>query len=169
MRIEQTIITDISSVEKIYTEAIAYQHQQTGYSWYPFSPSFIKQEIEEKRHFKVVTDEDEIAGVFSVMNVDPIIWNDDKGKEAIYLHRMAILNNYRGKNIAKRVVEWAMIEAFKCKKKFIRIDTWASNKKLITYYQNLGFRLIGKKQLPPKSNLPAHYNNIEVSLFEIKL
>lgn len=169
MRIERTVIADIPMVEKIYSEARAYQFQQSGYGWPVFSKSFIENEITEKRHFKVLGKDDEMAGVFSIVKAEPIIWNDKDGKEAIYLHRMAIRNSYRGKNIAKKVVDWAMVEAWKNKKKFIRIDTWANNEALTDYYRKLGFEWIGKKQLPPTSDLPEHYNNIEVNLFEIRL
>ena len=169
MRIERTVIADIPEVEKIYSEARAYQFQQSGYAWPVFSKSFIEKEIIDKRHFKVLDKDDEMAGVFSIVKAEPIIWNDKDGKEAIYLHRMAIRNSYRGKNIAKKVVDWAMVEAWKNKKKFIRIDTWANNEALTDYYRKLGFEWIGKKQLPPTSDLPEHYNNIEVNLFEMKL
>jgi|LSQX01.2.fsa_nt_gb ribosomal protein S18 acetylase RimI-like enzyme len=169
MRIERTVIADIPEVEKIYSEARAYQFQQSGYAWPVFSKSFIEKEIIDKRHFKVLDKDDEMAGVFSIVKAEPIIWNDKDGKEAIYLHRMAIRNRYRGKNIAKKVVDWAMIEAWKNKKKFIRIDTWANNEALTGYYQKLGFERVGKRQLPPQSDLPEHYNNIEVNLFEMKL
>lgn len=62
-----------------------------------------------------------------------------------------------------------MTEAWKNKKKFIRIDTWANNEALTVYCQKLGFERVGKRQLPPQSDLPEHYNNIEVNLFEIRL
>lgn len=62
-----------------------------------------------------------------------------------------------------------MTEAWKHKKKFIRVDTWANNDTLTDYYRKLGFEWVGKRQLPPQSDLPEHYNNIEVNLFEIKL
>lgn len=169
MRIDRTIIADIPTVEMIYSEARAYQFQQTGYGWPVFSKSFIEKEIIDKRHFKVLDKDDEMAGVFSIVKAEPIIWNDKDGKQAIYLHRMAIRNRYRGKNIAKKVVDWAMVEAWKNKKKFIRIDTWANNDALTDYYQKLGFERVGRRQLPTQSDLPEHYNNIEVNLFEIRL
>jgi len=169
MKIECTTTADIPVVEKIYAEARAYQLQQTGHGWPVFSPSFIEKEIIEKRHFKVVDEEDRIAGVFSIVNAEPVIWGDAEGKEAIYLHRMATLDKYRGKSIAKKIVEWAAIEAWESKKKFIRIDTWADNEALTAYYQHLGFKFVKKTILPPESDLPEHYYNIEVNLFEMKL
>jgi ribosomal protein S18 acetylase RimI-like enzyme len=169
MRIKRTILADIPIVEKIYSEARAYQFQQTGYGWPIFSHSFIAQEIAEKRHYRVLDTDDEMAGVFSIVKAEPIIWNDKDGNQAIYLHRMAIRNRYRGNNIAKEVVEWAKTEAWKHKKKFIRVDTWANNDALTDYYQKLGFEWVGKKKLPPQSDLPEHYNHIEVNLFEIRL
>lgn len=169
MKIAPTHPDDIYFVQKIYMEARAYQYKKTGYGWHGFSRDLIESEIAEKRHFKIVDEEGEIAGIFSVVYTEPVIWNDTEGKEAIYLHRMATGDRHRGREAAKRIVEWATGEARRQKKKFVRIDTWADNTALTAYYRRLGFVPAGKKQLPPESDLPEHYNNIEVSLFEIKI
>lgn len=169
MEIERTMRDDLPSVLEIYRQARAYQYQQTGYGWPEFPVSFIEAEIREKRHFRVLDEQGEIAGVLSVVYTEPVIWNDSGGKEALYLHRMAIPNRYRGKSIAAKMIAWAVTEAGKQNRKYVRLDTWANNEMLTAYYQRLGFALIGKKQLPPKSDLPDHYHNIEVNLFEIRL
>lgn len=169
MKIVRTQNSDIKSVQQIYQEARDYQLKTVGYGWSVFSKEFILQEISEKRHYKAVDLRKEIVGVFSVVYSEPLIWDDYEGTEAIYLHRMAIKNKFRGSGFAKQVIEWTIIEAWKHKKNFIRIDTWANNQALTGYYQKLGFKWVGKKQLPPTSDLPGHYNNIEVNLFEMKL
>jgi|SRR5690554_5344 len=169
MKIVRTQNSDITSVQQIYQEARDYQLKTVGYGWSVFSKEFILKEISEKRHYKAVDLYNEITGVFSVVYSEPLIWDDYEGTKAIYLHRMAMKNRFRGSGFAKRIIEWAIIEAWKRKKNFIRIDTWANNQALTDYYQKLGFKWVGKKQLPPTSDLPRHYNNIEVNLFEMKL
>jgi N-acetylglutamate synthase and related acetyltransferases len=168
MKIVHTTIADIPMVEEIYSEARAYQQQLTGYSWPVFSRSFIEQEIKETRHYKVVDEEGRIAGVFSIVFAEPVIWNDQEG-EALYLHRMASLKKYHGNNIARKIVDWAMLEARKLNRNYLRLDTWANNEGLTAYYQRLGFEWVGKKKLPPESDLMDHYNNLEVNLFQIRL
>lgn len=169
MKIERTLPDEIPSVHEIYRQARAYQYRQTGYGWPEFPSSFIEAEIKEKRHFKVLDSLGEIAGIFSVVYAEPVIWNDSDGKEAMYLHRMAIQNRYRGKSIAGEMIAWAIAEARQQKRQYLRLDTWAINEALTAYYQRLGFILIEKRQLPAKSDLPDHYHGIEVNLFEIQL
>lgn len=158
---------DIPTVEEVYREARAFQLKQSGYGWPVFSRSFIAEEIAASRHFKLVDDDNTIAGVFSIVYTEPVIWNDTDESTAIYLHRMAILDKYRGHSIARLVIDWAIAKARRQHKQYVRMDTWADNKMLTQYYQQLGFTLAGKKKLPPDSALPAHYNNIELHLFEI--
>ncbi|MGN6352484.1 MAG: GNAT family N-acetyltransferase [Parafilimonas sp.] len=169
MQIVTTTLNDIDSVKEIYSAARHYQLQQTGYGWPVFADDFIEQEIKEKRHFKVLDDAGEIAGIFSVVNEEPVIWDDTDGKEAIYLHRMAVSSRHRGKQIAAEMVNWAKKRAIEQNKKFVRIDTWSDNEALKSYYRHLGFALVGKKSISSDTGLPEHYNNIEVNLFEIKL
>ena len=115
-----------------------------------------------------------MVGVFSIVKAEPIIWNDKDGKQALYLHRMAIRKPVQREQYCKEVVNWAMTEAWKHKKNLYELILGQNNEALTDYYRKLGFEWVGKKQLPPTSDLPEHYNNIriyliEVNLFEIRL
>ncbi len=169
MRIERTTNGDLTHVEGIYQEARAYQFQQSGYGWPIFERSFIMGEILEKRHYKIIDEKGQMVAVFSTVNTEPVIWDDSHGTEAIYLHRMAVRGAYRGQNIVGKILDWAMAKARMEGKKYIRVDTWANNRALTDYYQRLGFKWMGKRKLPPKSELPPHYHGIEVNVFEIKV
>jgi hypothetical protein len=50
---------------------------------------------------------------------------------------------------------------------FIRMDTVGENKGLIDYYQKCGFDFLGLLKLKNTENLPAHYHNATVSLFQM--
>lgn len=103
MKIVRTQNSDITSVQQIYQEARDYQLKTVGYGWSVFSKEFILKEISEKRHYKAVDLYNEITGVFSVVYSEPLIWDDYEGTKAIYLHRMAMKNRFRGSGFAKRI------------------------------------------------------------------
>ena len=52
-------------------------------------------------------------------------------------------------------------------KDFIRMDTVGENLGLIKYYTNCGFEFLGLSKLKNTQNLPAHYHNATVSLFQM--
>lgn len=169
MEIKSTSAKSIHLVQRIYQEARAYQYKKTGYGWPFFSNQIIENEIREKQHFTILYNNKIIAGVFTILNIEPAIWEDMNGYEAIYLRRLAIRDQYRGKKLGAAAVEWAIIEAKKLNKKYIRIDLESGNEKLITHFQTLGFKSAGTKDLIPGKDLPTDYNIIEVNLLEMKL
>jgi hypothetical protein len=46
------------------------------------------------------------------------------------------------------------------------MDTWGDNQRLVNYYVACGFQHIGNRQLGVVPDLPAHYNNANLALFE---
>jgi hypothetical protein len=54
-------------------------------------------------------------------------------------------------------------------KKFIRLDTVGENQKLIQHYTSFGFNFLGLSQLTNTADLPKHYHNATVSLFELSV
>ncbi|WP_308302160.1 hypothetical protein [Psychroflexus sp. MES1-P1E] len=49
------------------------------------------------------------------------------------------------------------------------MDTVGENVGLINYYKKCGFDFLGLSILKETSELPAHYNNATVSLFQISV
>ena len=69
----------------------------------------------------------------------------------------------------KNIVKWAIKYAHKRNKKFIRMDTVGENIGLISHYKKCGFDFLGLSKLKETSNLPSHYQNATVSLFQITI
>jgi hypothetical protein len=49
------------------------------------------------------------------------------------------------------------------------MDTCGKNERLISYYRDCGFEFLEMKKLNDTTQLPTHYHNADVCLFEIKL
>ena len=64
-------------------------------------------------------------------------------------------------------MEWSKKYADENEKRFIRMDTVGENKGLINYYQKCGFDYLGLLKLKNTANLPIHYHDATVCLFQM--
>ena len=168
LKIVNSSLNDIGFTFYLFESAIAYQ-KKNGYELWPqFSKQLIETEIVEKRHWKI-TDNETIVCVFSVMYSDPVIWLDRNSDPSVYLHRISINPQFKGKGIMKLIKAWAIEHAKQNQKKYVRMDTWGNNETLRNYYISCGFNYIGQQYLKETEGLPGHYGGSVLSLFEIKI
>lgn len=168
MNILPSTINDIDAINQLYNHARALQKSKNAVQWPEFETTLIKTAIIENRQWKIMID-DKIACIWSTTFNDPHIWEERNKDPAVYIHRIATNPNFRGNNLVGEIVKWATNFAFENKKKFIRLDTVGENIRLIDYYQKCGFEFLGLCKLSNFVDLPAHYHNSTVSLFEIAL
>ena len=87
----------------------------------------------------------------------------------MYIHRIVTNPDFRGRGYVRVISSWAIVHAKAHQLRFVRMDTWGDNQKLIDYYQACGFNFLGLVSPPESPTLPAHYRGISLSLFEIDL
>lgn len=169
MIIHNIDISEIEEVFKFYKIASDYQKaKKTVVVWPEFDRKLIETEIEESRQFKL-TIANEIACIWAITFSDEQIWEEKNSNNAIYIHRIATNPNLRKNNFVAKIVDWAKIYAQQKNIQFIRLDTLGKNEKLIEHYKNAGFQFLGMFDMKNTSNLPSHYHNTPVCLFEIDL
>ena len=169
MNIQNSTPEDISEIFRLYE--LATKFQKTTFpenTWPDFERKLVETEIQEKRQFKMVID-NQIACVWAVAFNDPQIWEAQDVDPSIYIHRIATNPDFRGRQFVMAIVTWAKTYAVSHKKKFIRMDTCGNNHRLIKHYENCGFNFLGMVRLNNTDELPPHYENADVCLFEIKL
>lgn len=163
-----TTPTDLELSFRFFNSAIAYQRSKGYELWPQFESSLIEREMAEGRHWKV-TDGRQVLGIFSVQYQDPVIWGEKDKDPAVYLHRIAVNPELKGKGLMRVIKEWALNHAKEKNKLFLRMDTWGNNEQLRNYYIACGFTYIGQKELRPQGNEPGHYGGNLLSLFEEKV
>ena len=168
MQILNTAIDDIDIVFDLYDKAIEFQKTVFDKTWLGFDRELVETEISEGRLWKIVED-GKIACIFSVAYSDPIIWGEDSHVSAMYIHRIVTNPEYRGRGYVRTITDWAHDHARTNGLRFVRMDTWGDNQKLIDYYQSCGFKFIGLMTPAASATLPKHYSAIDLSLFEIDL
>ena len=157
---------DINTLLQLYQWGKEYQQKKSNQNWGNFDRVGLAQEIEEKRLWKIV-ENNTIVCVFLTANSDPHIWGEKNNDPAIYLHRIVTHPAYRGNGYTNKIIAWAKKIGKKSGKKFIRIDTWHDNQKLIDFYTRCGFTFRGIIKPEITDRLPEHYRGISLCLFEI--
>ena len=167
MEISSCVIYDVEDVFNLYEQARLFQTEKNMVLWPLFAKKFIENEIINGQQWKAVVD-GKIACNWTITLADKDIWEEKENGDAIYIHRIATDQNFRGNNFVTKIVEWAKAYAIENKRKYIRLDTLGDNTKLIQHYTKLGFTFLGIVKLKNTKSLPVHYQ-IEPNccLFEI--
>lgn len=165
IQVQNSQSADIDVIFEFYDMAIAYQKKVFNKHWQGFSRELVTTEIAESRQYKILID-GEVACVFAVTFDDKLIWGD-RDHDSIYIHRIVTHPNFRGYSFVKEIIKWAKKYADENNIKYIRMDTWADNEKLLEYYTSCGFDYVGVVTLEKSDGLPKHYEGISLSLFEI--
>jgi RimJ/RimL family protein N-acetyltransferase len=157
---------DLTEIFRLYEIARDFQKIKGAVVWPMFDKELIATEIQERRQWKILIDQ-QIACVWATTFSDPQIWEERNNDPAIYIHRIATNPLFRGRNLVGEIVKWSKKYAAENEKKFIRLDTIGGNDSLIAYYQKCGFDYLGLLKLKNTDELPAHYHQATVSLFQM--
>jgi ribosomal protein S18 acetylase RimI-like enzyme len=158
---------DIDEIFRLYTGAATYQAAINSIVvWPEFERGLVAQELREGRQWKMLVD-NQIACVWAITFDDPQIWGARNADSAIYIHRIATNPAFRGQKLAEKIVQWAKVYAQQHGQQFVRLDTIGENHGLIAHYTACGFSYLGLVKLTDTADLPAHYHDATVSLFEL--
>ena len=142
---------------------------KNGYKvWNNLDKIALEKDIENGLQYKIVSNEDIIC-VFSIQYNDPFIWRERDKNDAIYLHRIVVHPDFKGQRQFEKVLNWAKEFAKQNNQKFVRMDTWAENSKIIDYYKSFGFEFIAYYKTGNESELPVQNRNLDVALLEMTL
>jgi len=166
MKIRPSTPSDLRTFREFWDSALAYQKARALPLWPTFPEQRIAEEIRAGLHFSSEFPDGVLAGYFSVALSDELIWAKQERGDAIYIHRMCVNPLRKGSNLAQSVLVWSRGYASSLGRKFVRMDTWADNQRLVSYYAGCGFHYIGDRQLGDAAGLPSHYSNTRLALFQ---
>jgi ribosomal protein S18 acetylase RimI-like enzyme len=167
IEIQNTLPGDSAIIFALYDEAITYQKKVGNNHWLGFEAELIAKEIAEQRHYKMLAD-GKIVATFCITLSDPLIWKDSASTPAVYIHRIATSQSFRGNNLLKHIIDWARKFVKVNKLSYIRLDTGHGNDRLINYYISNGFTLIGSTSIDYTPDLPEHYKDGLFALLQME-
>ena len=168
MEVVHTEIGDLDQIFKFFDESIKYQEKKGFPVWKNYDKRAILRDIENKNQYKVVADS-QAAMVFSVCYTDKVIWRALDAGTSIYLHRIVVNPEFKGKKLFGVILDWAINHARKNELTSVRMDTWASNPAIIEYYKTFGFEFVEFYTTPDTAELPVHNRNLALALLEFKI
>ncbi len=160
--------SDLPKVYQLFEEAILFQKKRNYIGWNNYDKKYLKADIQNGLLFKIINNDD-IVCIFSICYSDALIWREKEKGDAIYLHRIVLNRIFKGEKVFKKVMEWAITHARERKLKYIRMDTWADNEKIIGYYKSYDFSFIENYSTPDTEDLPVQHRNLKVALLEFKI
>lgn len=166
--ITNAIPDDLPVIYHLFEEAVQFQKANNYIGWNSYDKAFIQADIQNGLLFKI-TNNNEIACIFSICLADPLIWREKETGNAIYLHRIVVNRKFAGEKLFNRVLDWAIQFANERKLDRVRMDTWAKNEKIIAYYISYGFSFIENYTTPGTEDLPEQHRNLTVALLEKKI
>lgn len=159
---------DLEQIFQFFDESIKYQEEKGYPVWKNYDKDAIVRDIESKNQYKVIVGS-QMAIVFSVCYTDKVIWRMMDRGNSIYLHRIVVNPEFKGQKLFGNILQWATDHARMKGLSNVRMDTWASNAKIIAYYKTFGFSFIENYTTPDTGELPLHNRNLALALLEYRL
>lgn len=166
--IENSDASDLDDIHLLFEEVIRNQEQKGLPAWKHFDKNVLWGDVKDGNHYKITIGQT-IAIVFSVRYSDPVIWRQKENGDAIYLHRIVSNPKLKGQQLFSFVLEWTIAHAKQKDLRFVRMDTWANNDRLIDYYKKFGFDIVENFTTPNSLDLPSHNRNLSLVLLEMQL
>ncbi len=168
MIIENTTIDDLSFIYGLFDHAIAYQTRKKLPVWQGYDKGVLIKEATNGNQYKILID-GTIAIVFSVCYNDKVIWNEKENGDALYLHRIAVNPDFKGRRLFGEILNWAIADARGRHLPYIRMDTWADNQLITSYYEGFGFKVVDHVTAPDSPDLGFQYRNLDLTLLEMEV
>jgi ribosomal protein S18 acetylase RimI-like enzyme len=166
--VRNTEISDLGLIFELFGHSIEYQEKHGYPVWKNYDKNAIVKDIENKNQYKVIVDS-KTAIVFSVCYTDKVIWRESDKEDSIYLHRIVVNPEFKGRKLFGTIVDWAIKHCKKKGLKNIRMDTWAVNPTIVNYYKGFGFNFVENYTTPDSAELPVHNRNLALTLLEYKI
>lgn len=148
---------DLRSLKSILRDAVEYKNTKNDDAW--GTEPWTDEEVAEAIGFgntHIVTYENKVIGCFDLGWEDAYNWGEELGSDgqAVYLHRFALIKEYRGKDFGDKIIRHLTQLAKDKSRISIRLDCRSDNKSLCNYYEAKGFIRV-KTGVP--SNKTAYY------------
>jgi ribosomal protein S18 acetylase RimI-like enzyme len=166
--ITNTTMADWSAIMELFEAAIRDQASRGRKVWASIDAAALKRDIANGLQYKMIVD-GTIVCLFSALYADPLIWGDRDQQDAIYLHRIVVNPDQKGNRLFQQVLDWACDVVRQKKLRYVRMDTWADNDRIISYYESFGFRKLDTLITGDSPDLPEQNRNLHIALLQYEV
>ena len=131
---------DLEAILAMRVAAATWLQSRGIAQWNPdgFTLDETREDFESNRIFALEDDAGELVGSLVLHDDDPKIWPDATAGEAYYLHRLVTVRERAGEGLGATLLAEALRVA--SDRPLLRLDCWAGNDTLRSYYTAHGFR-----------------------------
>jgi len=108
---------------------------------------WVEEGINNKEFFFIEDSHGENLGMVRILDEDLPYWGKQTDK-AKYIHSLVVGEKHNGKGIGNKTIEKIERDAKTQNCKYLRLDADSKNPKLCSYYEKMGFKKTGTKELP---------------------
>ncbi|WP_106792737.1 N-acetyltransferase [Aquimarina sp. Aq78] len=112
---------------------------------------WVEKGILNNEFFFIDNQNEENLGMVRILNEDLLYWGE-QNKKAKYIHSLVVKEKYNGKGIGTKIINQIGGIAKKDNCNYLRLDADSKNSKLCSYYEKIGFKKVGTKELPLSVN-----------------
>lgn len=124
--------------------------------------NWVEEGFTNQEFYFVQNQDQEIFAMFRLMPKDELYWGKQE-KNAFYIHSLAVDPVFAGKQIGQQIIWQIETELIEKGVFTLRLDCNSASLSLCQYYEKLGFRKVGEKQMPDSLN-----NLYEKELLDLK-
>jgi ribosomal protein S18 acetylase RimI-like enzyme len=142
--------TELKVVLKVLSEAATWQAAEREAVWPVPFPSATVQASMDRHETYVLCRRNAVIGTVALCWDDPV-W-EEQLPDSGYVHRLAVQRHASGERLGATMLAWADRQIADAGRTWLRLDCPASNRRLRTYYEHLGFQLVREVEVtsPPQ-------------------
>ena len=148
--IRQAAATDVAIVEQMIRDAAAWVDALGVVMWEDgeLEADRIRGDVTSGMFFLAIVGDD-VAGAIRFQLEDQRFWPDRPDGEAAFVHRLVVRRAFKGRGVARALLDWAVGHARTQGREWLRLDCDADRPKLRALYESCGFRLHSYRQVGP--------------------
>jgi GNAT superfamily N-acetyltransferase len=146
--------SDIPVVVALLNEASTWLAAIGSNQWqYPPRTARIAAGVEAGTVWMAVCDKLTVGTITLDDYADPEFWvPEDHPHDALYVHRTVITRAAAGQRIGAALLNWASLRAHAADRTWLRLDAWAANTRLHSYYIAQGWTHVRTVHLPHRGS-----------------
>lgn len=142
IEIRQACSKDTNLIETMYLKKInqlaakgLVQWEKEEVMWDALSKSY------QPEDFYIVYRDDQAVGAFVVVDYDPTYWLNDKPKDALYIHKVMVLDEAEKQGISDKILTHFKMLGKQQGYDIVKLDVREYKTKLRAFYERNGFKL----------------------------
>ncbi len=142
-RVTKATLSQFSGVLRAAARALE-QRGQLLWSQGELEPEKLSNAYSDCDIYLGIQEKEAVAGMI-LLEDDPVFWPHVRPGDSLFIHKLTVAPSFQGAGVATQMLQFAYTEAYRQRKRYLRLDTAAERPKLRAFYEKHGFSCIGER------------------------